>query len=116
MITVFGIKNCDTMKKTFTWLADNHISYEFHDYKKLGINLTQLQYFINTFGIAVLINSKGTTFKKLPTSVQQQILETTYNATDYIIAQPSMLKRPIIVGASTPLIGFNTAQWQQVLL
>jgi arsenate reductase (glutaredoxin) len=116
MITVFGIKHCDTMKKSFTWLQENFIAYEFHDYKKRGISLTQLQQFINTFGVITLINTKGTTFKKLSTTIQQHILSESDNFTDYIIAQPSMLKRPIILGASTALIGFNSTAWQQVLL
>jgi arsenate reductase (glutaredoxin) len=114
MITIFGIKNCDTMKKAFDWLNNNHINYHFHDYKKESVTEKQLSIFMECFNIETLINTKGTTFKKLIPEIQQQLLQNPYDNIPIIIAQPSMLKRPIVIGTPKPLIGFKPVEWEGV--
>ena len=97
-ITIYGIKSCSTMKKAFTKLDELGISYDFHDYKKQGIDKETLQRWVNELGIDKVLNKRGTTWRKL-TDEQKQAADTTVtNAIDLLVENTSMIKRPIVEG------------------
>lgn len=93
-VTVYGIKNCDTMKKAFTWLDSQGVQYAFHDYKAAGIDKASLERWCKALGWETVLNRAGTTFRKLPESDRDGLTEA--KAIALMIAQPSMIKRPIL--------------------
>lgn len=93
-VTVYGIKNCDTMKKAFTWLKDHGVKHDFHDYKTSGIDKARLQAWCKTLGWETVLNRAGTTFRKLPEADRDGLTEA--KAIALMMAQPSMIKRPIL--------------------
>lgn len=95
ILKVYGIKNCDTMKKTFAFLEGRGISFEFIDYKKQAPSLELLQEFLAKATLESLINKQGTTYKKLDED-QKEALKNKSNALPILMAQPSMIKRPLI--------------------
>ena len=103
--TLYGIKNCDTMKKAWTWLDQHGVAYDFHDYKKVGIDRTTLEGWVKQLGWEVLLNRAGTTFKKLPDADKQGIDEG--KAIDLMLAQPSMIKRPVLATGGKLYVGFK---------
>jgi Spx/MgsR family transcriptional regulator len=104
-ITVYGIPNCDTMKKARVWLDGHGIAYTFHDYKKAGIDAAKLRSWCNEMGWAVILNRAGTTFRALPED-DKVILEAG-KAIALMLAQPSMIKRPIIETGGKLIVGFK---------
>ncbi len=112
---VYGIKNCDTMKKSFVWLNEHQLSYTFHDYKKLGITREKLQEWLSKLDVKQLINTKGTTFKKL-TPEQQASISQPEQAITLMLDQPSMIKRPLIEYKDQILLGFDTTMWSKLFL
>lgn len=108
-ITLYGIPNCDTVKNARTWLAEKGVAHEFHDYKKSGIDAAHLKAWCAAFGWEKVLNRAGTTFKKLPDSDKTNIDET--KAIALMIAQPSMIKRPIVEHPGGYLIGFKPDEW-----
>lgn len=113
-LIIYGIKNCDTMKKAFTWLENNGINYTFHDYKKAGIDENQLSSWLKFVPLESLINSKGTTYKKLSDEEKQQ-LTIPNTAIPIMIANTSMIKRPIAAYCGKLLLGFDEKSWAQSL-
>lgn len=111
MYKVYGIKNCDTMKKAMTWLTENNIPFEFHDYKKEGISESKIQEWLTQKPWDVLINKAGTTWKKL--SEEEKATDET-SATQLMIAKPSMIKRPIIENDKIVVMGFKADDYQQL--
>jgi arsenate reductase len=105
MITIYGIKNCDTMKKAFAWLDAHKVVYRFHDYKKDGIEKDRLEKWVKAVGWEALINRAGTTFRKLPEQDKEGLGEK--KAIALMLGQPSMIKRPLIERGSKLLIGFK---------
>ena len=103
--TLYGIRNCDTMKKAWTWLDQNRVAYDFHDYKKAGIDRARLEGWAKQVGWEVLLNRAGTTFKKLPDTDKQGIDQA--KAIDLMLAQPSMIKRPVLETEGGLLVGFK---------
>jgi arsenate reductase len=103
--TLYGIRNCDTMKKAWTWLDDHHVAYSFHDYKKSGIDRATLERWSDSIGWEALLNRAGTTFRKLPDAAKADLTRDT--AIDLMIAQPSMIKRPVLESDGTLLAGFK---------
>jgi len=103
--TLHGIRNCDTMKKAWTWLDDHAVAYGFHDYKKQGIDLETLERWVKAVGWEVLLNRAGTTFKKLPDADKQGI--DAAKAVDLMLSQPSMIKRPVLEIEGRLIIGFK---------
>ena len=93
-ITIYGIKNCDTMKKAFGWLAKHGVAYDFHDYKTAGVSKAQLQKWCAAAGWETVLNRAGTTFRKLPEGDREKLTEA--KAIALMMAQPSMIKRPIL--------------------
>jgi Spx/MgsR family transcriptional regulator len=113
-ITVYGIKNCDTMKKAFTWLESNGIDYAFHDYKKAGIDENQIKAWLKLVPLEGLINSKGITYKKLNEEEKQQLTQPD-TAIPLMITHTSMIKRPIVTYNDKLLLGFDEKSWGQSL-
>jgi len=109
MITLYGIPNCDTMKKARTWLEGHKIPYAFHDYKKAGIDKAVLEGWAAKLGWEVLLNRAGTTFKKLPDADKTGLTEK--KAIALMLAQPSMIKRPVLVAKGKLTVGFKPEQY-----
>jgi len=104
-ITIYGIKNCDTMKKARAWLDQHGVDYAFHDYKTAGIARERLAQWSKKVGWEMLLNRAGQTFRKLPDKDKSGINEN--KAIALMLAQPSMIKRPVLdVGGGKLLVGF----------
>lgn len=107
--TMFGIKNCDTVAKARKWLETEQIPYDFHDYKSQGVTADRLRGWAAEVGWEVLLNKAGTTFRKLPEADRQDIDE--QKAIALMVAQPSMIKRPVVEGAGPLLVGFKPERY-----
>ena len=112
-ITMYGIKNCDTIKKARTWLDDHGLGYEFHDYKAVGIDRKTLKGWADVVGWEVLLNRAGTTFRKLPDAERGDLDEA--KAIALMEAQPSMIKRPVLDADGKLLVGFKPDIYQAKL-
>lgn len=113
MIKIYGIKNCDTIKKTLKWFDANDLEYEFVDYKKQPPSEQLAKAFISSFGWETAINKRGTTWRKLDEEVKNAV--TDESAISLMLQHPSMIKRPIIEHAGTFLIGYNESQFEQLI-
>ena len=102
---IYGIKNCDTMKKARTWLDTHGVAYEFHDYKAVGVEKDKLKQWSDKLGWETLLNRAGTTFKKLPDADKEGLTEK--KALALMLAQPSMIKRPVLEIGGKLLVGFK---------
>jgi arsenate reductase (glutaredoxin) len=103
--TLYGIRNCDTMKKAWTWLDQAGVAYDFHDYKKQGVARDKLETWTRAVGWERLLNRTGTTFRKLPEADRQGLDEA--RAIALMLAQPSMIKRPVLEADGRLLVGFR---------
>ena len=115
MIKLYGIKNCDTVKKAINWLTDNNVKYQFHDYKKEGVDKKKLQQFIQEFGLEKIINRKGTTWHKLSVDEQSKI-NNQESAIKLMVENTSIIKRPIIDLGSKCLVGFDEEEWRSFII
>ena len=104
-ITLYGIKACDTMKKARAWLDKHGVEYRFHDYKAEGIDRTRLEAWVKALGWETVLNRAGTTFRKLPDADKQGVTEK--KAVALMLAQPSMIKRPVLDAGGKLLVGFS---------
>lgn len=104
-VTIYGIKNCDTMKKARNWLDDHGIVYAFHDYKTQGLDAATLDGFLQQQPWEVLLNRAGTTFRKLPEAERQNVDQAKARA--LMLEQPSMVKRPVLNKDGQLLVGFK---------
>ena len=112
---VYGIPNCNTVKKATTWLTDNGFSYEFHDFKKNGITEDKLEQWCDLFGWETVLNKKGTTWRKLSTEAQSSVIDQD-SAIAVMIANTSAIKRPVIeVDGKPVLISFNEEAYSATL-
>jgi arsenate reductase len=112
-ITIYGIKNCDTMKKARAALDKRGIKYAFHDYKTQGIDKGKLEGWAKKAGWETLLNRAGTTFKKLPDKDKENVTET--KAIKLMLAQPSMIKRPVLeLGGGRILVGFKPDEYAAI--
>jgi arsenate reductase len=112
-VTIYGIKNCDTMKKARTWLDKKGVAYDFHDYKTAGIDRDRLDTWASKVGWELLLNRAGTTFRKLPDKDKEGLTEK--KAMALMIAQPSMIKRPVLDAGGKLLVGFKPEQYEATL-
>jgi len=112
-ITIYGIKNCDTMKKARDWLDGHGVAYAFHDYKTAGIERATLEAWAGKLGWEVLLNRTGTTFRKLPD--QDKAVPNAKKAIALMLAQPSMIKRPVLDIDGKLLVGFKPEIYQKAL-
>jgi len=110
--TIYGIKNCDTMKKARAWLEANKVAYNFHDYKSLGIDKIVLEGWATKVGWQALLNRAGTTFKKLPEADKQEL--TQKKAISLMLAQPSMIKRPVLEAKGKLTLGFTPESYKKL--
>ncbi len=108
-ITLYGIPNCDTVKKARTWLEARGLVYDFHDYKKAGADASKLAQWCDALGWEALLNRAGTTFKKLPDGEKANLDQG--KAITLMLAQPSMIKRPVVEHSGRLLIGFKPDAW-----
>ena len=104
-ITIYGIKNCDTKKKARSWLDGHRVAYSFHDYKAEGIERTRLVKWAKQVGWETLLNRAGTTFRKLDDADKDNLNET--RAIALMLAQPSMIKRPVLDLGNKLVVGFK---------
>ncbi|RZK56979.1 MAG: Spx/MgsR family RNA polymerase-binding regulatory protein [Pedobacter sp.] len=111
---VYGIPNCNTVKKALDWLKENKIDFEFHDFKKKGITAEKLQEWFNEFGWEKVINKNGLTFKKLSKDEQQKI-DNPASVIAYLLQNTSAIKRPIIEKEKAILIGFDVENYKNIL-
>ena len=111
-VTIYGIKNCDTMKKARAWLDARGVPYSFHDYKTAGIDRARLQAWAKEVGWEVLLNRAGTTFRGLAETDQSGLDEE--KAIALMLAQPSLIKRPVLVADGRLTVGFKAQSYDQV--
>ena len=113
-ITIYGIKNCDTMKKARAWLDKAKVEYAFHDYKSAGIDKDRLEKWAKKATWEALLNKAGTTFKKLPDMDKEGLTEA--KAIKLMLAQPSMIKRPVLeLAGGKVLVGFKPELYEEAL-
>lgn len=105
--TLYGIPNCDTVKKARTWLADNGHDVTFHDFKKQGLSRELVQGWLKDVDWETLVNRKGTTWRNLPDERKAQIVDAG-SATDLMLENPSVIKRPVLAGVGPVSVGFSS--------
>jgi arsenate reductase (glutaredoxin) len=104
-LTLYGIPNCDTVKKARVWLDQHGVAFVFHDYKKAGVDRTRLQAWVAEHGWQTVLNRAGTTFRALPEADKADL--TADRAIELMLAQPSMIKRPVLDLGDRTLVGFK---------
>lgn len=112
-VTLYGIPNCDTVKKARSWLTDRGVDYAFHDYKKAGADPARIATWIAQAGLDRVLNKAGTTFKKLPEDVKAHMDEP--KAIAVMVENPSCIKRPIVEYDGGLLVGFKPDEWAAAL-
>ena len=111
MVTICGIKACDTMKKARTWLGEHGVAYRFHDYKTDGIDRATLERWAQLVGWDVLLNRAGTTFRKLPDADRADLTQD--KAVALMLGQPSMIKRPVLDIDGQLIVGFKPERYAE---
>jgi arsenate reductase len=111
-VTIYGIKNCDTMKKARSWLDKHGVTYTFHDYKTQGVAASDLEKWIKAAGWETVLNRAGTTFRKLPDKDRENLTEK--KAIALMLGQPSMIKRPVLDVGSKITVGFKPETYASV--
>mgnify|MGYP002776052096 CR=1 FL=1 len=113
-ITLYGIPNCDTVKKARIWLTDHGHAYEFHDFKKQGLPEAALDHWMKTVGWETVVNRKGTSWRKLSPEEQAGVISAT-SAKPFVLANPSLVKRPVIewqtANGTQITVGYQPDQW-----
>jgi len=112
--TLYGISNCDTVKKARTWLDQDGVEYVFHDYKKAGIDRARLEQWVAAHGWETVLNRSGTTFRALPDADKADL--TADKAIALMLAQPSMIKRPVLGLGGRTLVGFRPELYEANLV
>ena len=115
MITLYGIPNCGSVKKARDWLESQTIAYEFHDFKKTGIDKDTIADWMIRVSWEVLVNKKGTTWRGLPEATKESVTNAT-SATTLMIENVSVIKRPVLCKGKTVLVGFDADTYEQHLL
>ena len=111
MIKVYGIKNCDTVKKACSWLTKNNIDYQFHDFRKDGLTKVKVKLWSSKIDWEILLNRRGTTWRKLSDSEKDSINKT--NAIKLMTEQPTLIKRPVIEHDNTVMVGFSEDAYKE---
>ena len=114
MTTLYGIKNCDTIKKARAWLSANNIDYTFHDYRQDGLDTPWLEQTEQALGWELMLNKRGTTFRQLSEEQKQGVDKAA--ALALMLEHPAMIKRPILIHAEQYFIGFKADQYVEVFL
>ena len=110
---LYGIPNCDTVKKARLWLAANGVAYHFHDFKKAGLGRDIVEGWLQTAAWDVLVNRKGTTWRGLDDVSKAEVVDAAA-AARLMVASPSVIKRPVLVTADATHVGFSVALYQQI--
>jgi len=111
---IYGIKNCDTMKKALKWLDAAGVAYEFHDYKKAGLSPGLADTFLAKIELDLLINRRGTTFRQLDDATKESIIgQDKAVAKQVMLDNPSIIKRPVLLKGEQYLLGFKADQYQE---
>lgn len=113
MVTIYGIKNCDTMKKAFAWLDEHGIAYTFHDYKKSGVPAERLAAWMKEAGWETLVNSRGPTWRKIPDAKKDGL--DAAGALALLQEFPSAIRRPVVEAGGTLVIGFDVGAFARAL-
>ena len=111
MITLYGIKNCDTVKKARVWLIKNNIPYQYHDFRADGLDKIQINHWLAEIGIDVLVNKRSATWKELNDNIKAQFNEK--NAADIILENPTLIKRPLLDTGAQKIVGFNDRRFNE---
>lgn len=109
--TLYGIPNCDTVKKARAWLAGRGVEVVFHDYRKQGVPEAELRAWVQALGWEALLNRKGTTWRKLD-AAQQAAVTDARSAVALMLQQPSVIRRPVLVRGETLRVGFDADEWE----
>lgn len=112
--TLYGIPNCDTVKKARVWLADHGVAHDFHDYKKAGIDRARVERWVAEHGWETVLNRAGTTFRALPDADKADL--DAAKAVDLMLAQPSMIKRPVLDLGGRTLVGFKPDRYAETVI
>ena len=112
MVTVYGIKNCDTVKKARDWLAKNNIEYRFHDFRTDGLNKDQVKSWIAEIGLESLVNKRSTTWKELDESTKANFTEE--SAVAIILENPTLIKRPLLETGTKKQLGFKDTEYAKI--
>ena len=112
-LTLYGIPNCDTVKKARVWLDQHGVAFVFHDYKKAGIDRPRLEAWVSEHGCETVLNRAGTTFRALPEADRSGL--DAGKAVDLMLAQPSMIKRPVLDLGDRTLVGFKPDRYAAIL-
>lgn len=110
--TLYGIKNCDSVKKARAWLQAENISYQFHDFRADGLTLTQIKTWIGDLGLETLVNKRSTTWKTLSSTEKDWLINTPAKAATIIFANPTLIKRPLLVHNKIVQVGFKDTLYQ----
>jgi arsenate reductase len=110
-ITVYGIANCDTVKKARAWLQDRGVAYQFHDFKKQGLPLDHVDRWIAAAGWDALVNRNGTTWRKLDDATRNGVVDAA-TARALMQQQPSVIKRPVVEWGPATTVGFDSVRWE----
>jgi arsenate reductase len=114
-MVLYGIPNCDTVKRARAWLAEHDVVHEFHDFKKAGVPATQLDTWIAAVGWGTLVNRRGTMWRRLDTATQQAVVDAA-SARALMQRQPSVIKRPVVEWADGRIsVGFDAERWRVLL-
>jgi Spx/MgsR family transcriptional regulator len=114
-VTVFGIPNCDTVKKARSWLTEHGVAYVFHDFKKLGVPADLLPNWLAAVGWEKLVNRKGTTWRQLDDATRAAVVDAA-TASALMLAHPSVVKRPVVVwGDGRVTVSFDVTQWTDLI-
>lgn len=112
MTIIYGIKNCDTVKKARKWLDNQGISYEFHDFREQGLDEALLNQFVSLSDWSQLMNKRSTTFRQLPDDLKASM--TDQQAFEQVMQQPTLIKRPVLLHGEQLFVGFKDAQYQEI--
>ena len=114
MITLYGIPNCDTVKKARTWLEQAGLSYQFHDFKKCGLDKATVAAWLKHVQWEILVNKKGTTWRNLPDATKASVIDAT-SATALMLENTSVIKRPVLCTNNQVLVGFDADLYKKTL-
>lgn len=112
MTTIYGIKNCDTMKKAFRWLDEQNVAYVFHDYRKEGLERATLENWIKQLGWEKVVNKRGTTWRQLDKETQEAMNDET--VISVLLDKPAMIKRPLLDHQGKLTLGFKAEQYSAI--
>ncbi len=113
MIVLYGLTNCDSVKKARRWLEQHHINYRYHDLRAEGLDAERLKVWIETLGWQTLLNTRSTTWRQLPATDKQDL--DAARAFDIMLAHPTIIKRPILENGTLVAVGFSVAAFNEIV-